>query len=220
MQSGNDGHSSIRSQLDRRDPEDSAMIAPARQYTYPQQIAGERRRARQRRPAIARFGPATSGTFLATCASASPTQPCPLESLPAPTRREMCAVAAATPTSSTPATGALHPIQLKPVTEVCVLPTHSLLLFIGFSFDDSVGTTGTGHGVRAAELEGVRITSIEENTLHGTGWNLLTDKEVPFSLRPAHWSSSGRGFFSSTGNAKKLSAASPCFSIRVCSNPP
>ena len=71
--------------------------------------------------------------------------------------------------------------------------------------------------------EGIRITGIKGNTLHGTGWNLLTDRELPFALDlrtghhqgvspcshlPARAASIAR-------TAKKLNAASPCFNQRV-----
>jgi hypothetical protein len=158
------------------------LIAPARQYTYPQQIAGEE-------DALARGAlqllvrPATGGTFLATCALGFTNPAMPTGVLPCPNPQEMCAVAG----GYAYIIDTRHPehcthIQLKPVTEVRSLPSHDLILFIGFHTIIAWGSLGQAWESSKLSWEGVRITSIEENTLHGTGWNLLTDKEVPFSL--------------------------------------
>jgi hypothetical protein len=42
--------------------------------------------------------------------------------------------------------------------------------------------------------EGVRITSVEGNTLHGMGWNLLTDREVAFEVDLLTGHHQGGGF--------------------------
>src|SRR5579872_2053053 len=94
------------------------LIAPARQFTYPQQIAGEE-------DALARgalqllIHPAAGGTFLATCALGFTDPNVPTGIHPCPNPHELCAVAGgyayildtAHPDRST------H-IPLKPVVEV------------------------------------------------------------------------------------------------------
>src|ERR1700722_10518339 len=68
------------------------LIAPARQFTYPQQIAGEE-------DALARgalqltIRPATGGTFLATCALGFTNPAMPTDVLACPNPNEICAIA-------------------------------------------------------------------------------------------------------------------------------
>ena len=178
------------------------LIAPARQYTYPQQIAGEE-------DALARGAlqllvhPATGGTFLATCALGFTNPAMPTGVFACPNPQEMCAVAGgyAYVIDTREPDHCTH-IQLKPVTEVRVLPEHNLLLFVGFHSITAWGRTGLAWESARLSWEGVRITSIEENTLHGTGWNLPTDKEVPFSLDLLTGHHQGGGFAPPSGMHK------------------
>ena len=73
-------------------------------------------------------------------------------------------------------------IPLKPVVEVRVLPTHSLLIFAGFHTILAWGTDGEAWHSPKLSWEGIRITGIKGYILHGTGWDLLTDREYPFAL--------------------------------------
>jgi hypothetical protein len=158
------------------------LIAPARQFTYPQQIAGEE-------DAIARGAlqllvrPATGSTFLATCALGftDPTMPTAVFACPNPD--ELCAVAGgyAYIVDTTAPEHSTH-IPLKPVAAIEPIPTHNLLLFSGFHSILAWGTQGEAWQTQRLSWEGIRIASIEGNTLHGTGWNLLTDQEVPFTV--------------------------------------
>lgn len=158
------------------------LIAPARQYTYPQQIAGEEdAMARGALQLLVR--PAEGAPFLATCALGftDPTMPTGVHACPNP--RELCAVAGGyvyivdtqSPEHST------H-VPLKPVVEVRSSPAHHLLLFIGFHTILAWGTNGVAWQTARLSWEGIRFTSIDGDTLHGTGWNMLTDKEVPFTV--------------------------------------
>ncbi len=158
------------------------MIAPAKQYTYPRQIAGEED-ALARGALLLMVRPATGGSFLATCSLGfkDPSVPTGLFSCPNPD--ELCAVAGgyayivdtAQPERST------H-IPLKPVVEVRSIPSHNLILFAGFHTLFAWGTNGEAWQTARLSWEGVRITGIEGDTLHGTGWNMLTDKDVPFTV--------------------------------------
>ena len=158
------------------------LIAPARQFTYPRQIAGEE-------DALARgalqllIRPATGGQFLATCALGFTDLSMPTGIHPCPNPDELCAVAGGyayiidtlTPESST------H-IPLKPVVDVRAIPEHNLILFTGFHTILAWGSTGEAWHTQRLSWEGIRITGIEGDTLHGLGWNLITDKEVPFTV--------------------------------------
>jgi hypothetical protein len=158
------------------------MIAPARQFTYPQQIAGEE-------DALARGAlqlmvrPAAGGVFLATCALGFLDRSMPSGVFACPDPEEMCAVAGgyayvintARPEQST------H-ISLKPVAEVKVLAEARLLLFVGFHSIVAWGAQGLAWETQRLSWEGVRITGVDNAVLHGMGWDLMSDKEVAFTV--------------------------------------
>jgi hypothetical protein len=85
-------------------------------------------------------------------------------------------------------------IPLKPVAAIKPLATHNLLLFAGFHSILAWSTQGQAWQTQRLSWEGIRITSIEGNTLHGTGWNLLTDQEVPFTVDLLTGHHQGGGF--------------------------
>ena len=158
------------------------LIAPARHFTYPQQIAGEED-ALNRGALQLLVHPATGGTFLATCALGftDPKMPTGIHACPNP--NELCAVAGgyAYIIDTTHPEHSAH-IQQKPVVEVRPLPDHKLLLFTGFHTILAWGEHGEAWHSARLTWEGLRITGVEGNTLHGLGWNMFTDKEVPFTL--------------------------------------
>jgi hypothetical protein len=170
------------------------MIAPARQFTYPRQIAGEED-ALARGALLLMVHPPAGGNFLATCALGftDPSAPTGLFSCPNPD--ELCAVAGgyayifdtAQPERTT------H-IPLKPVVGIHPIPEHNLLVFAGFHTLLAWGVNGEAWQTGRLSWEGVRITSIEGSTLHGTGWNLHTDKEVPFTVDLLTGEHQGGGF--------------------------
>ena len=178
------------------------LIAPARHFTYPQQIAGEED-ALARGALQVMVHPASGGTFLATCALGftDPTMPTGVFACPNPV--QMCAVAGgyayvidtAHPEHST------H-IQLKPVVEVRPLVAQGLLLFVGFHSMLAWGRNGLAWESARLSWEGIRIGSIDGDTLHGMGWNLLTDQEIAFSVDLLTGQHQGGGFAQPPGNRK------------------
>ncbi len=158
------------------------LIAPARQFTYPLQVAGEE-------DAIARGAlqvlvhPATGPSFLATCALGFKDPAMPTGIFACPNPREMCAVAGgyayivdtASPDRST------H-IPLKPVAEVLVLAAHRLLVFVGFHTMVAWGREGLAWQTARLSSEGIHVIGVEADALHGFGWDLMTDNEVEFSV--------------------------------------
>jgi hypothetical protein len=170
------------------------LIAPARQFIYPQQIAGEE-------DALARGAlqlmvhPTSGSTFLATCALGFTDLTMPTGVFACPNPQEMCAVAggyayvidAAQPEHCT------H-LSLKPVVEVRTLVPQELLLFVGFHSIVAWGPSGEAWETARLSWEGLRITRIDENTLYGTGWNLLTDREVAFEVDLLTGRHQGGGF--------------------------
>jgi protein-tyrosine phosphatase len=170
------------------------LIAPARQFTYPQQIAGEE-------DALARGAlqllvhPASGGDFLATCALGFTDSTMPTGVHPCPNPDELCAVAG----GYAYIIDTLHPehstlIALMPVVEARPLAEQNLLLFTGFHTLIAWGPNGEAWHTQRLSWEGIRITSIEGDTLYGTGWNLRTDKEVPFAVDLRTGQHQGGGF--------------------------
>lgn len=177
------------------------LIAPARQFTYPQQVAGEED-AMARGALLLLVHPPVGGTFLATCALGytDPAMPTGIFSCPNP--RELCAVAGGyayivdtvAPERST------H-IPLKPVAEVLVPVDRGLLLFVGFHAIVAWGREGLAWQTGRLSWEGIRIVGIgvredesETAALHGFGWNMPTDKEVEFSIDLHTGAHTGGGF--------------------------
>lgn len=170
------------------------LIAPARQYFYPQQIAGEE-------AALARGAlqllvhPSPTTTFLANCALgfSDPTMPTGIHACPNP--QELCAVAggyAYIIDTAHPERSTL--IAIRPVVKIHPLPAQNLLLFVGFHAILAWGPQGMAWQSARLSWEGITLTSAEANTLHGTGWNMMTDKEVPFTLDLLTGEHQGGGF--------------------------
>jgi protein-tyrosine phosphatase len=158
------------------------LITPARHFTYPRQVAGEE-------DALARGAlqllvrPAEGGTFLATCALGFTNATMPSGVLSCPNPDEICAVAG----GYAYIIDALHPersthIPLKPVVSIHPIPSEKLILFAGFHTILAWGTDGEAWHSAKLSWEGIRITGIKGHILHGTGWDLLTDREHPFAL--------------------------------------
>jgi hypothetical protein len=170
------------------------LIAPARQFIYPQQIAGEE-------DTLARGAlqlmvqPASGGTFLATCALGFTNSTMPTDVFACPNPQELCAVAGgyAYIIDTVQPEQCVH-IALKPVVEVRPLVPQRLLLFVGFHSMIAWNATGLAWETARLSWEGVRITGVEGNTLHGMGWNLLTDREVAFELDLLTGRQQGGGF--------------------------
>jgi hypothetical protein len=170
------------------------LIAPARQFIYPKQIAGEE-------DALARGAlqlmvrPANGGTFLATCALGFTDPAMPTGVFTCPNPGEMCTVAGgyAYIIDTAQPEHCAH-IALKPVVAVYPSVAQGLLLFVGFHSIVAWGCNGIVWESARLSWEGLRILSIDGNILHGMGWNLLTDREVAFSLDLLTGQHQGGGF--------------------------
>jgi hypothetical protein len=178
------------------------MIAPARQFIYPHQIAGEE-------DALARGAlqlmvrPASGGTFLATCALGFTDPAMPTGVFACPDTVQMCAVAGGYAyIIDTEQPGHSTHITLKPVVEVRTLVAQRLLLLVGFHSMVAWGGNGMAWESGRLSWEGVRIISIDGDVLHGMGWNLLTDREVAFSIDLLTGQHQGGGFSPSPGSQK------------------
>lgn len=158
------------------------MIAPVRQFTYPRQIAGEED-ALARGALQVMVRPAAGGAFLASCALGytDPSMPTGVFACPHPA--ELCAVAGgyAYVIDTTHPERSTH-ISLKPVVEIKPLPQQNLLLFLGFHTIVAWGREGLRWETARLSWEGIRLTGVEDGILRGLGWDMMTDKEIPFSV--------------------------------------
>lgn len=168
------------------------LIAPARQFTYPTNIAGEED-ALARGALLLSVKPRTGGSFLATCALGftDPAMPTGIYGCPHPD--ELCAVAG----GYAYLVDTLEPdcctlLPLKPV--VMVREAGNLLLFIGFHAISAWGRTGLVWQTARLSWEGLRIAEITRNEILGYGWNLPTDREVEFRVDLETGSHTGGGF--------------------------
>ena len=170
------------------------LITPARHFTYPQQIAGEED-AMARGALQLLIHPAEGQTFLATCALGFTDPTMPTGIFPCPNPQHLCAVAGgyAYLIDTDHPEHSIH-IPMKPVTEVRPIPTHDLILFAGFHAILAWNAEGIAWQTARLSWEGLRLTHIEDDTLHGFGWNLLTDREAPFTVDLLTGSHQGGGF--------------------------
>lgn len=169
------------------------LIAPARQFTYPRQIAGEED-ALARGALLLMVRPAQGGSFLATCALGFTDLAMPSGVSACPNPDELCAIAG----GYAYVIDASHPersthIALKPVVQVLAIPSHDLLLFVGFHTLYAWGRQGEAWKTGRLSWEGVRVTGVDGDTLHGTGWNMFTDQDVPFTVNLRDGSHEGGG---------------------------
>jgi hypothetical protein len=62
------------------------------------------------------------------------------------------------------------------------VPAQNLLLFVDHHSILAWGKNGQAWQSEKLTSEGLTITSIEGDILQGQGWDMMTDKEVPFAL--------------------------------------
>jgi hypothetical protein len=153
------------------------LIKPLRCYTYPREAEEVERGALE----VMVRAAGNAEKFLATFALgfADPAAPTGLWSCPGPD--EMCAIAGGYAyVVNTQDPKQFTHISLRPVLEVGSLPAHQLLLFVGNRELVAWGPTGQRWRTPRLSSEGLRIVEIQCDELHGFGWDLVADREVPF----------------------------------------
>ena len=170
------------------------LIAPARPLVVPRPVPGEEDAlARGALQVLVR--PAAGGAFLATCALGfrDPVLPSGVWSCPHPD--DLLAVAGGYGylVRSTAPEGAAH-LFPRPITAVLAVPEAGLLLLAGFHEVVGVGREGVLWQTGRLSWEGVTLGSALDGKLQGLGWNLHTDREVPFAVDLKTGEHSGGGF--------------------------
>lgn len=170
------------------------LIAPARSFTYPQRVPGEEE-ALARGALELMVRPATGGAFLATCALGFVSESVPTGVWGCPRAEEMCAVAGGygyVVDTARPEVSAMVP--MRPLVEVRPLAEAGLLLFAGFHTVLAWGAGGMAWETARLSWEGVRLGAVEAGQLHGWGWEMISDREVPFTVDLRTGESEGGGY--------------------------
>ena len=159
------------------------MILPNRHYVYPEVVEEVERGALE-----VLVQPQTGHAFLATCALGfrDPAAPTGIWSMPDPDW--MCAVSGGYAyLIYTAAPEKFTMLRYRPVLDVAHYSTEShtgarLLLFVGHHSILAWGRDGEAWESEKLSWEGITNLSIEGRILRGEGWDLMTDKNLPFSL--------------------------------------
>jgi len=156
------------------------LILPPRHFTYPREAEEVERGALE---LLVRPEGEASDVFLATCAVgfADPAAPTGIWSAPSP--RELCAVSGGYAyVIDTSAPERFWMIPYRPVLEVRAAPALALLLFVGHRNILAWGSEGQAWESERLSDEGLTISAIDGEMLHGLGWQMRTDKETAFAL--------------------------------------
>jgi hypothetical protein len=175
------------------------LIAPARQFTYPLHIPGEED-ALKRGALLLDIKPMIGSNFLATCALGfrDTTLPSGVYACPRPDDLLALAGGYAYLIDTLNPSRSLH-VPLQPVTQLYAAPANGLLFLAGFHTVAAIGANGLRWQTQRLTWEGVTISGVKDGRLHGTGWNLPTDTEVPFSIDLESGKHEGGGFEESRG---------------------
>lgn len=160
------------------------MILPSRHFVYPEVVEEVERGALevlvQPEAVDAQDKPQP---FLATCALGfrDPAAPSGLWSMPDPDW--LCAVSGgyaylidvADPRR-------FKMITYRPVLQVLPVVELELLLFIGHHAILAWGRNGEAWQSDRLSAEGITVDRLDGHALHGRGWDLMTDKDLPFVL--------------------------------------
>jgi hypothetical protein len=160
------------------------LILPTRHFVYPAQAEEVERGALEVlvRP-DAHDSSTSSHEFLATCALGfrDPAVPTGLWSCPNP--YELCAVSGGYAYMiSTNNPERFTMISFRPVMDVRVALGENLLLFVGHHSIIAWGAEGQEWQSEKLSSEGLTLEEVSGPVLHGLGWDLMTDKEIPFAL--------------------------------------
>ncbi|MGA8938886.1 MAG: hypothetical protein WB439_06950 [Acidobacteriaceae bacterium] len=162
------------------------LIAPARQYVYPQHISGEED-AMNRGALLLDIKPAAGANFLATCALGFRDPSLPTGVFTCPRADDLLALAGgyAYLIDTQSPDRCVH-LPLRPVTQVLPAPLFGnqagLILLAGFHNVIAVDANGLRWQSARLSWEGITLTHADDHHLHGTGWNMQTDREVPFTI--------------------------------------
>lgn len=156
------------------------VILPARHFVYPREVEEVERGALE---VLVRPDSAGGTPFLATCALGfrDPVVPSGIWSAPNPL--EMCAVSGGYAyIIDTEAPEQFTMLPHRPVLRVHPVVEQVLLLFVEHRAIFAWGAHGEAWQSAKLSDEGVTVAAVEGSVLRGIGWNMMTDREIPFAL--------------------------------------
>jgi hypothetical protein len=155
------------------------LIAPARHHVYPRVVEEIERGALQ---VLLRAGTSASPALLTFARGfAEPSLPHGLWTCPNPA--QLCAACGGyVYLVDTEKPENFLQLPYRPVTAIHAAPHAGLLLFAGFHTLWALGAGGPAWESKKLSWEGIRITRVEGWELDGFGWDLMTDREVPFRV--------------------------------------
>jgi hypothetical protein len=158
------------------------LIAPARQFTYPLPIPGEED-ALARGALLLDIKPLAAPNLLATCALGFRDPSLPTAIFPCPRPDDLLALAGgyAYVIDTHNPTHCLH-LPLRPVTAILSAPAAGLILLAGFHHVLALDANGIRWQSARLSWEGLTLTEVRGQHLHGLGWHMPTDRELPFSI--------------------------------------
>jgi len=156
------------------------LILPPRHFVYPRHAEEVERGALE---VLIRPGAAAAQPFLATCALGFRDAAAPTGLWSAPGPQEICAVAGGYAyIIDTTAPERFTMIPYRPVMQIVPVVAERLLLFAGHRAILAWGHEGQVWESEKLSDEGVTILSAEAGRVRGTGWEMLSDRELPFAL--------------------------------------
>jgi hypothetical protein len=163
------------------------LITPARHFVYPHIVPGEEE-ALARGAMLLNVQPRTGGTFLATCSLGFRDPSLPSGVFACPREDDLLALAGgyAYFVDTTTPDRCLH-LPLKPVTHIAAVAAgtdepHGLLLLAGFHTVLALDAHGIRWHSPRLTWEGLTLTEVRDGRLHGAGWNMQSNRDVPFTL--------------------------------------
>ena len=159
---------------------DTPSTIPARHFIYPDESAEVEPGALevQIKPAAKDAQP-----FLASCALGFRDPAVPTGIWAAPRKEEICLVSggyAYVIDTAEPENFTM--IEMRPVLQVRAVATQNLLLFIDSQLIVAWGAEGLAWESEKLSDEGITVTDIAGGILHGSGWDMRTDRETHFAL--------------------------------------
>ena len=154
-------------------------ILPARHFVYPREAEEVERGALE---VMVRPGDGAQ-PFLATCALGfrDPAAPTGLWSTPNPD--ELCAISGGYAYMiDTRAPERFTMISYRPVLQVLSGVAQGLMLFVGHHSILAWGARGQAWESAKLSDEGITIRGFANGQLHGLGWEMIADREMPFTL--------------------------------------
>jgi hypothetical protein len=136
--------------------------------------------------------PANANSFLATCALGFNAASLPSGLWSCPDPDWLCAIAGGYAyLINTTAPEIFEQVEFKPVVAVVPVPEAGLLVFASFHTLVAYGKEGKRWKTQKLTSEGVRLGDVVNGALHGWGWDMRTDRELPFVIDLATGEHSG-----------------------------